>query len=86
MLFNKHTDIVPKDAIYIGRGSKWGNPFIIGVHGDRDEVCDAYEDYAEEKFTSNDYNELIGKDLVCYCKPKRCHGEFLMRKAIECSE
>ena len=24
--------------IYIGRGSKWGNPFVLGKDGDRTEV------------------------------------------------
>lgn len=67
--------------VYIGRGSKWGNPFVIGVDGDRDEVLDKYEEYAEREFTEKDYEELRGKDLICYCAPKRCHGDFLIRKA-----
>lgn len=25
--------------------SSWGNPFIIGVNGDRDTVCDSYLDW-----------------------------------------
>ena len=29
--------------IYIGRGSKWGNPFIIGQDGNREEVINKYE-------------------------------------------
>ena len=28
--------------VRIDRSTLWGNPFIIGVHGDRDTVCDAY--------------------------------------------
>ena len=29
-------------AIYIGRGSKWGNPFVIGKDGTRAEVIEKY--------------------------------------------
>ena len=31
--------------VYIGRGSKWGNPFVMRDKSDheRDRVCDAYE-------------------------------------------
>ena len=34
--------------VYIGRGSIWGNPFIIGKDGDRDEVIKKYEDYIKK--------------------------------------
>jgi hypothetical protein len=33
--------------VYIGRGSVWGNPFVIGKDGDRAEVIRKYEDYFE---------------------------------------
>jgi hypothetical protein len=31
--------------VYIGRGSKWGNPFVIGKDGDRDEVIAKYREW-----------------------------------------
>ena len=31
--------------IYIGRGSKWGNPFRIGDHGDRGGVIEQYREW-----------------------------------------
>jgi Domain of unknown function (DUF4326) len=34
---------VPAGAVYIGRGSKWGNPFRIGPDGDRVAVIAQYE-------------------------------------------
>jgi hypothetical protein len=37
-VLNKLRDPVPPGAHYIGRNSKWGNPFIIGQHGTRDDV------------------------------------------------
>ncbi len=33
-ILNKHAVGTPAGAVYIGRGSKWGNPFKIGQHGD----------------------------------------------------
>lgn len=67
-----------KYDVYIGRGSKWGNPFIIGKDGDRNEVCDKYEAYlAKNKELLKDIHELKGKRLGCYCAPERCHGDLL---------
>jgi len=37
-VLNKYKDGVPAGAVYIGRPSKWGNPFVIGKDGDREEV------------------------------------------------
>lgn len=75
---NKHHKTAPIDAVYIGRGSPYGNPFVIGKHGDRDDVCDRFE---AEVLPKLDVTALRGKDLVCYCAPKRCHGDALLRKA-----
>ncbi|GHU94417.1 hypothetical protein FACS1894208_05450 [Clostridia bacterium] len=73
--------------VYIGRGSKWGNPFVIGHSGTRDDVCDKYEAYMSRRILENPqkYNisELRGKRLVCYCKPLRCHGDWLATLANE---
>ena len=66
--------------IYIGRGSKWGNPFIIGRDGNREEVISKYEAYIMSKpELINFLPELIDKTLGCWCKPKICHGDILKR-------
>ncbi len=70
----------PNGAVYIGRGSKYGNPFIIGKHGDRDKVCDQFE---KEVLPNLDVTALRGKDLIFFCHPLRCHGESIMKKANE---
>jgi len=75
VVHNKHHGSAPPDAVYIGRGSPWGNPFIIGVDGDRDDVCDRFE---KVTLPHLDLAPLIGKDLVCYCAPKRCHGDSIL--------
>lgn len=60
-ILNKHRDNV-KGAIYIGRGSPYGNPFSIGVDGTRDQVCEKYEDWIH-KPQQKDLRELIKKNL-----------------------
>jgi hypothetical protein len=77
---NKYQRTAPPGAVYIGRGSPWGNPFIVGQHGTRDEVCDRF---AEEILPTLDVSPLRGKHLICFCKPKRCHGDAILRKANE---
>lgn len=66
--------------VYIGRGSKWGNPYAIGFDGDREEVIQKYKYDFEKgflKFTKEDVLELKGKTLGCHCKPAACHGDVL---------
>jgi hypothetical protein len=65
--------------IFIGRGSKWGNPFYIGKDGTRKEVIEKYLHYILEKQDLMDsLHELKGKRLGCYCKPLKCHGDILI--------
>lgn len=79
-VLNKHRDQIPRDAVYIGRGSPWGNPFIIGRDGDRNKVCDLFEKHTLPHL---DLEPLLGKNLVCFCAPKRCHGNSILRKLKE---
>ncbi|KKN59195.1 hypothetical protein LCGC14_0544210 [marine sediment metagenome] len=66
--------------VYIGRGSKWGNPFIIGKDGNREEVISKYEAYFMAHLSLiDDLPELEGKILGCFCKPQDCHGDILVR-------
>lgn len=65
--------------IYIGRGSKWGNPFYMPNESHRAYVIDLYEDYARDTFTREDLLPLVGKRLGCFCKPKICHGDVLVK-------
>jgi hypothetical protein len=66
--------------VYIGRGSKYGNPFVIGRDGTREQVIDAYENWIlkQPELLSNLRYELKGKVLGCYCKPAACHGDVLI--------
>jgi hypothetical protein len=65
--------------VYIGRGSKWGNPFYIGKHGNRETVIAKYKEYILNKpRLLKSLESLRGKVLGCYCKPLACHGDVLV--------
>ena len=70
-------------AVMIDRGSKYGNPFILNDDGDRDQVCDCYEqNYLPNKPSIlNTIDSLKGKVLICHCFPLRCHGDSLAIRA-----
>ncbi len=66
--------------VYIGRPSKWGNPFTIGRDGTREEVIAKYLKhvlYHPELVDA--LPELKGKVLGCWCKPLSCHGDVLVK-------
>lgn len=80
-VLNQRTDGRPDGAVYIGRPSKWGNPFVIGKDGTRAEVVAKYERWLCESGPGSQVGELRGKDLVCWCAPLACHGDVLLRLA-----
>lgn len=90
----KETTVVNKKYshfdVYIGRGSKWGNPFThiptggtkaTYLVGSRAEAIEAYKEWITKgngKHLLNDLHELKGKTLGCFCKPQACHGDVLV--------
>lgn len=73
--------------VYIGRPSKWGNPFVIGKDGTREEVIEKYRWWltttidGDAVFQAVLAGELDGKTLGCWCSPKACHGDVLLEIA-----
>jgi hypothetical protein len=67
-------------AVRIDRGSKYGNPFVMGQDGDRDAVCDSYANHylPHKPSIAKSVGKLAGKVLVCHCYPERCHGNALL--------
>lgn len=87
-VFNKRRKGVPVDAVYVGRGlgSKWGNPYKVGLataEYTRTESLKLFEEYAERRLKREPdwLDELKGKDLVCWCSPLPCHADILVRLA-----
>ena len=79
---NIYKDKKEPDDVYIGRGSVWGNPFKIGEDGSREDVIEKYKTFffANPELVEN-VESLRGKSLVCFCSPKACHGDFLLKQA-----
>lgn len=68
--------------VYIGRPSKWGNPFVIGRDGTRKQVIERYRQWllGQPELIAA-LGELTGKALGCWCTPRACHGEVLAQMA-----
>tara|TARA_B100000676_G_scaffold282498_1_gene308383 strand:+ start:985 stop:1278 length:294 start_codon:yes stop_codon:yes gene_type:complete len=76
---------------FIGRPSKWGNPFFIGKDGTRGEVIAKYRLWLWQQILSGDITlnqlcELKDKRLGCYCAPLPCHGDILIKATTWASE
>lgn len=65
--------------VYIGRPSKWGNPFTIGKDGTRKEVIAKYRTWIlSQPNLLKVLEELRNKTLGCWCSPLPCHGDVLI--------
>lgn len=75
--------------VYVGRGSKWGNPFshkegtlAKEIVATREEAIQKFEEYLlSNQELMDSLDELKGKVLGCWCKPKSCHGDVLLKYA-----
>lgn len=81
-----HGKRVPDGAVNIMRGTIFGNPFIMGKHGDRDAVVAQYRVWLHERIQKEpafaaEVKALHGRDLCCCCAPKSCHGHVLEKAA-----
>ena len=77
---------IPEGAVYVGRPSRWGNPYKeTSKTKTREQAIREFQIYAELKdFYEEDWLEsLKGKDLVCWCSPLPCHADILLRMANE---
>jgi hypothetical protein len=82
-ILNINTEHIPDGAVYIGRPSKWGNPFQVGRDGAIEEIIVKYLAYMEAhpELIEAAKRELKGKNLVCHCAPALCHGHWLLKIA-----
>lgn len=80
---------MPVGAVYVGRGSQWGNPYTIAEFG-RDEALSKYRAHLAivQNCTPWVFKELRGKDLACWCalvdkdgNPVPCHADILLEMA-----
>lgn len=81
-VYNSRFDVIPSGAVYVGRPGKWGNPFVIGRDGTREEVIQKYREWIRmEGLDERACRELKGKDLICWCAPLPCHADVLLEIA-----
>lgn len=76
------------ECVYIGRPSKFGNPYTHLPYAKgteffcetREKAVEKYEQYLiNNKNLMDSLHELKFKTLGCYCKPKSCHGDILKK-------
>ncbi|NKT31597.1 DUF4326 domain-containing protein [Rhodococcus hoagii] len=84
---------MPEGAVYVGRPSKWGNPFT--ANGDRDQATGLFREYVDRAPTGDGLwgrrdetahetirRELAGKNLACWCPlDQPCHADVLLEIA-----
>lgn len=82
-VWNRRYAGVPEEAVSIMRPSEWGNPFRVEPGTSRAQAIARHRAWvmADPDFVARIQQELRGKDLVCNCKPKPCHGDVLLEIA-----
>lgn len=80
---------MPENTVFVGRPSRWGNPWRIGDRDPyyfghdspltREEVIDQFRCYVEAQPHRYDLSELRGKNLACWCAlDSPCHADVLL--------
>jgi hypothetical protein len=93
-VWNKRDKKCPKDAVYVGRPSQWGNPWTHllseitdNLVSSRTEAIEKHREWilspAMSGMRDKIVKELKGKDLVCWCSPRPCHADVLLEIANE---
>lgn len=90
IVVNKYkVDMSDPDVVYVGRGSVWGNDELMKDKSEeeRTRVIECYRHQLWKQINSGEITkemllQLDGKRLACYCFPRSCHGDVLVR-AIE---
>jgi hypothetical protein len=82
-----HCQKEPYD-VYIGRPSDWGNPFTHIkdrntqaelIVRNREEAISKYREWiTSQPEMMKKIEQLRGKTLGCWCKPKSCHGDVII--------
>ena len=80
---------MPANAIYVGRPTVWGNPYVVGSELMNGETLTAekavalYEQHLADNFSERDIRHCLhDKDLACWCAlDELCHADVLLRIA-----
>jgi len=91
---------MPENTIYVGRPSKWGNPFKAGDEipflpgrtvADVRHAFSLYVGHAplQSRLVAAAKEELRGKNLACWCPlelDRPCHADVLLKIANDNDE
>lgn len=80
---------LPAGCVYVGRPTRWGNPYKVAIVGDATTCVALYREHFWLKrgrwmFDASDLDvrELRGKDLACWCRlDQPCHADVLLEIA-----
>jgi hypothetical protein len=73
---------MPENTVYVGRPTKWGNPYKINEKVDRSNAVALFKEYIEQYVLKEELEELKGKNLACWCKEgSPCHADVLLELA-----
>ena len=81
---------MPEGAVYVGRPTKWGNPYYTAEAYGRWLTTGPYflpHCFDERKVILDSLHELKGKDLACWCpEGEPCHADVLLKLANQEAE
>lgn len=73
----------PSGAVSVARGTRWGNPYMVGVHAaDNREAVELFTDYLgrNPQLVADARLMLAGKPLMCWCRPDQpCHADVWLQ-------
>jgi hypothetical protein len=85
---------MPEGAVYVGRPTKWGNPYRLATKNGApthqadiskayaSEILSQYEELVLTSDLKDELHELKGKDLACWCPlDSPCHADILLKYA-----
>lgn len=77
---------MPENTVYVGRPSKWGNPYRTSDRDieDHEHAVEKFRDMLNSDIDTSypDCSELRGQNLACWCPlDKPCHADVLLKLA-----
>lgn len=83
---------MPSNTIFVGRPTRWGNPFFVGKHqvdaisqflcSSNEEAVRKYKIHCVPHIMPDELEKLRGKNLACWCGlDEICHADILLEIA-----
>jgi hypothetical protein len=80
---------MPPNTVYVGRPTKFGNPFPVALCGSLEQALERYRFWLKRGDVTfgfppqpQEIRQLRGKDLACWCPlGQPCHADVLLEMA-----